>query len=101
VTAAWERGQIVAYAATAPGWLEHLYVLPQWHGQGIGTQLVDHARAAQDELRLWVFQKNAKARAFYERHGFTLESLHDGSGNFEREPDALYCWRRNCAVDSW
>lgn len=45
---------------------------------------------ANDTLRLWTFGKNVKARAFYERHGFRLIRTTNGSGNEEREPDALY-----------
>ena len=43
-------------------------------------------------FRLWVFQRNVGAREFYEQHGFPLVELTDGSGNEEREPDALYEW---------
>jgi putative acetyltransferase len=31
---------------------------------------------------------------FYSRRGFHLVELSNGSGNEEREPDALYQWRR-------
>jgi len=31
---------------------------------------------------------------FNSRRGFHLVELRDGSGNAEREPDALYEWRR-------
>jgi hypothetical protein len=33
------------------------------------------------------------ARRLYERHGFTLVGLADGSGNQEGEPEAFYEWR--------
>ena len=42
----------------------------------------------------WVFQKNMPAIRFYTRRGFHLVELSDRSGNEEREPDALYEWRR-------
>ncbi len=32
------------------------------------------------------------ARRFYERHGFRLVQVTEGSENMEREPDALYAW---------
>ena len=55
--------------------------------------LLQYVKKRQPEgLQLWVFQKNAAARRFYERHDFRLEKLTDGSGNMEREPDALYSW---------
>jgi ribosomal protein S18 acetylase RimI-like enzyme len=41
-------------------------------------------------LRLHVFQRNLSARRFYERRGFRLVELRDGSSNEEGEPDAVY-----------
>ena len=73
--------------------LEKLYVEPDDQNRGVGTALLDQAKALRpDGLCLWVFQKNEGARRFYERHGFRLVQVTDGSGNMEREPDALYAW---------
>jgi hypothetical protein len=33
-----------------------------------------------------------RGRAFYERHGFTVEDTNDGSRNMENEPDMTYRW---------
>jgi putative acetyltransferase len=89
-----EGGIIVGYAARSPGWLDQLYVHPDHHGRGFGHALLEQARADVSGLQLWAFQRNARARAFYEAHGFVLDRLTDGSGNEEREPDALYVWTR-------
>ena len=73
--------------------LERLYVEPDVQGQGIGTALLEQAKALRPGgLVLWVFQKNTGAIRFYERHGFHLVKLTDGAENMEREPDALYAW---------
>jgi Uma2 family endonuclease len=45
------------------------------------------------ELRLWTFQRNAAARAFYQAHGFVAQRM-TGGDNEEREPDVLYRWVR-------
>jgi ribosomal protein S18 acetylase RimI-like enzyme len=69
-------------------------VEPSAQGQGIGKVLLVHAkRLRPGGLELWVFEQNAGARRFYERHGFRLVRVTDGAGNMEREPDALYAWR--------
>ena len=87
-------GRVVAYAAVDPPWLEHLYVLPDAQGAGIGSALLANAReASPDLLVLWTFQRNAAARAFYERRGFVAVEFTDGSGNEEQEPDVRYEWR--------
>jgi GNAT superfamily N-acetyltransferase len=85
---------LAGYAAVAPGWLTHLYVHPEHQGAGVGPALLAQAMADADELQLWTFQRNARARAFYEKRGFELVELTDGAGNEEREPDCLYRWRR-------
>lgn len=86
-------GQPVAYIAFRPGWIDHLFVHPEQQGRGLGPRLLKVALAEGSEWRLWTFQKNARARAFYEARGFVLETLTDGEGNEEKEPDALYVWR--------
>jgi GNAT superfamily N-acetyltransferase len=73
--------------------LERIYVEPVEQGGGVGVALLDKAKELRpDGIHLWVFQKNEGARRFYERHGFQLVKLTDGSHNMEREPDALYAW---------
>jgi ribosomal protein S18 acetylase RimI-like enzyme len=74
-------------------YLQHIYVAPEHQGQGIGTKLLSRAKERRPGgFRLWVFQKNAGARRFYEKHGLRLVEVTDGQGNEEREPDALYEW---------
>ena len=73
--------------------VRHLWVLPRSRTEASGTALLELAKGRRPEgLQLWVFQRNVGARRFYERHGFTLVELTDGSRNEEREPDALYVW---------
>ncbi len=87
-----EGGQVLGYIAYRPGWIAHLYIHPDHQGRSIGPRLLEHALADGAERRLWTFQRNARARAFYEARGFRLERLTDGADNEEREPDALYFW---------
>ena len=44
---------------------------------------------APDDCDLFTFQRNERARAFYEAHGFRIVNLSDGSRNEEGEPDVL------------
>lgn len=60
-------------------WIEQLYVLPAAQGQGIGTALLGVAQRASARLQLWTFQRNARARQFYEARGFVLVEQTDGS----------------------
>jgi GNAT superfamily N-acetyltransferase len=85
--------RVVGFAAVIHDFLEHLYVHPDFHGRGIGSALLKSAKEARpDGFTLWLFQQNAQARRFYERHGLLLLRETDGSGNEERTPDAEYQW---------
>lgn len=88
-------GQARAFVASARdeqgSWIEQLYVAPGWTGRGLGARLL--ARALEDlprPVRLYCFQANTGARAFYERHGFRAIAFGDGSQNEEGCPDVLY-----------
>jgi ribosomal protein S18 acetylase RimI-like enzyme len=88
-----EQSEIVGFAAIDGAVLEHLYVHPGWQGRGFGSLLLAEAKRARPRgLRLWLFQQNAAARRFYERHGFRLVAETDGASNEERVADALYEW---------
>jgi putative acetyltransferase len=90
-----DNQELVGIIAFREGWIDQLYVLPSLQGRGIGTALLKIAQSRFPSLSLWTFQRNAAARRFYERHGFTLVKETDGSANDEKEPDALYCWPSN------
>ncbi|WP_168387211.1 GNAT family N-acetyltransferase [Microbacterium sp. K41] len=81
---------LVGVLATTPGWVEQLYVSPGQQGRGIGSLLLRSAMdAAAGPIRLWTFQRNLRARRFYERHGFVVVGTTDGE-NEEKQPDVLY-----------
>lgn len=93
-----QAGAILGFLALdrdeAGDWVSQLYLRPGHWRQGRGTALLDHAKALRPAgLRLWCFQVNARARAFYERHGFVIDHMTDGATNEEREPDMLFVWR--------
>jgi len=75
-------------------WIDQLYILPEAQGRGMGSSLLQVAKERFDLLQLWTFQRNAKARRFYEARGFRLMREADGARNEEQEPDALYLWTR-------
>jgi putative acetyltransferase len=84
---------LLGFVAFREGWIDHLYVDPDHQGQGLGRILLAKPMRLRQSRRLWTFQKNARARAFYEAHGFQPIEFTDGSANEEKEPDVLYEWR--------
>ena len=49
-----------------------LFVEPVLQSQGIGAALLAHAVDALGVRHLWALEKNTRAIAFYQRHGFRL-----------------------------
>ncbi|WP_338667987.1 GNAT family N-acetyltransferase [Pseudodesulfovibrio methanolicus] len=59
-------------------YVDHLWVRPEFMGQGVGSALLDHAverarEAGFGRLTLDCLEKNVKALAFYRAKGFTVE----------------------------
>ena len=50
--------------------LDDLYVLPAFRGRGIGTAVLRRCVASGKSVYLYVFTKNTRAVALYEREGF-------------------------------
>jgi ribosomal protein S18 acetylase RimI-like enzyme len=89
-----EQGRVVGMAVLSDEMLDHIYVHPDAQGRGVGSALLRQAKVRRPGgFTLWVFQQNAGARRFYERHGLRAVRFTDGSGNEEKTPDALYEWR--------
>jgi ribosomal protein S18 acetylase RimI-like enzyme len=87
------QGEPVGFLALREELLEHFYVHSDAQHRGGGSALLDQAKRLRPEgFALCVFQRNTNARSFYETRGLRLIRLGDGSGNEEREPDALYSW---------
>jgi GNAT superfamily N-acetyltransferase len=89
-----DHTELMGMIAFREGWVDHLYVRPDAQGRGVGTELLRGAQGAFSDLHLWTFQCNLRARRFYEARGFVLVEETDGARNEEKQPDALYRWRR-------
>jgi len=87
------EGELVGYIAFHEAWIDHLFIHPDHQGKGLGPALLDKALEDGTERKLWTFQQNARARAFYEKRGFVPEMFTDGEGNEEKTPDVLYIRR--------
>lgn len=62
----------VGLVSFSPGWLESLFVVPEHWGTGLAARLHDEAVAALERpCHLWVLEENHRARAFYDRRGWS------------------------------
>jgi chorismate mutase/GNAT superfamily N-acetyltransferase len=88
-----ESDEVLGFAVLDKTFLDSLYVGPDHQGFGVGTALLDLAKARRpDGFALWVFASNTRARGFYRRHGLVELEHTDGSGNEERSPDVRMAW---------
>lgn len=60
------------YRLCADGELDDLYVLPPHRSKGIGAMILNKCIEQSEDIYLYVFQRNTRAIAFYERFGFTV-----------------------------
>ena len=85
-------GELLGVIAFEVPWIRQFAVFPEFQRQCVGTALLKKARErSPDEIRLFTFQKNAPARAFYEQHGFKAVAFGISPAP-ELEPDVEYRW---------
>ena len=60
-----------------------IFVRPDYHGKGIGKQLMDFVSDFHEEMEVEVFERNNVGRAFYDKYGFELieELIHKETNN--------------------
>ncbi|HPF56671.1 MAG TPA: GNAT family N-acetyltransferase, partial [Clostridiales bacterium] len=75
-----------------PDWGEivALYTLKEYWGHGVGKLLMDTVlaelkRMGYRNVLLWAFEKNARARRFYEKYGFAFDGTYKDSGLKDRK----------------
>ena len=84
---------LVGFGAFTPESVVQLYVHVDHLGQGIGTRLLELAKAGSaGRLWLYTFVTNQGARRFYERHGFDV--VERGFEPVMQLGDLRYEWRR-------
>jgi ribosomal protein S18 acetylase RimI-like enzyme len=100
-----DQGGLVGYAAAGPYGLDYrpvpetsgevarLYLLPDWHGQGLGSDLLERClaflTARYDPIFVSVYAGNTGARRLYERHGFVHFADYEYRVGEQRDPEHL------------
>ena len=86
--------EVLGFMATDGIFLNQLYIHVDFQYIGIGSRLLQLAKElSPGALKLYTFEINTGARAFYEKHGFKI--LARGCDNEEQLQDILYEWRKH------
>ena len=64
--------RIDGFVALVENHIAAIFVRSEQQGKGVGTILLDYARALRSELVLHVYQRNAKSVSFYRARGFKI-----------------------------
>ena len=75
-------GNVVGFVALMGNEIGAIFLLPNYHGKGIGKALMDKANELHSSLEVEVFKANAIGRKFYSRYGFEFleEKHHEPTG---------------------
>ena len=92
VTLALHEDQLAGFIASDADSVAQLHVRVDLHGQGIGSSLLQLAKArSAGSLWLYTFARNTRACRFYEGHGF-VEVQRGFEPTWQLE-DVKYAWR--------
>ena len=68
----YDDGVVKGFMQVQEGEVKKLFVEPVLQGNGIGAELLEYAISQMNVHFLWVLEKNKRAMAFYQRHGFEV-----------------------------
>lgn len=77
--------KIQGFVGLSDEYIEGIFVSGKVQSQGIGKHLLNFVKGRKKNLRLSVYQKNARAMCFYQREGFEIqyEKLDECTGEKE------------------
>lgn len=80
-----QEGKVLGFYALHDDNLAALFVAPAQQGQGIGSQLMAHAKQQRNTLKLAVYQENSASYKFYLQQGFQVyeEGIEPHTGHRE------------------
>ena len=68
----YDDGVVKGFIQIEGAQVKKLFVEPVLHGNSIGAQLLEYVICEKNVDHLWALEKNTRAIAFYQRHGFKL-----------------------------
>ena len=84
--------QIEGFIGLTSNFVAGLFIKEGVQSNGIGKQLLDHAKGIKLELKLNVYDKNTRAIKFYMREQFVIQSENTDDNTSEKE--LIMTWKR-------
>ena len=78
-----DKEKIIGFCAVGSGWVEQMFVDPQYFRNGAGSALINKATESNTHLKLLVDFKNTDAILFYESQGFIQSGAIENADAFE------------------
>ena len=74
--------KVIGFISLTENEVGAIFLNPEYHGTGIGRELMEHAKSIRTFLELYVFKDNAIGRNFYDKCGFEFvsEVMHEQTG---------------------
>ncbi|MBM6593326.1 GNAT family N-acetyltransferase [Microvirga pudoricolor] len=91
LTVASDEGWILGFCLLTDGHVDMLFLAPEATGRGVGALLLKHAEK-NGAKSLECFRDNRRARAFYEREGWTLARSYER--DFAGKPHAFVFYEK-------
>ena len=87
-----DKQEIQGFVGLSDEYIEGIFVSAEMQSQGIGKILLNYVKGKRNILLLNVYQKNARARSFYQREGFEIQC--NGIDEATGERDYAMSWQR-------
>ena len=89
----YESGQrIQGFVGLNGEYIEGIFVSDEMQSRGIGKLLLNFIKDRRTKLRLNVYQKNTRAKHFYQREGFEIQC--EGLDEVTGEKDYVMIWQQ-------
>ena len=91
-------GEVVGFSGWEGDGIGQVFVLPAWHGRGVGAALLQAAENVlkeQGHVLIWLqcHIGNDRARAFYEKHGWHVASEMEADIGTVTGREPIMVWR--------
>ena len=97
-------GEVVGFASWEESSIGQVFVLPAFHGRGLAVRVIGAAedalkREGHGRIALFCRKGNARARAFYEKHGWAVVGEVDHSLGHMDGCKRVIVWRLEKTLD--